>query len=347
MIYILTTRDLTDNGPVKGDQIVLKQFLTLSRRSNNDAVTVRVKRRFSLYGFLINIRLTRLLTFKYSFRSLLLGGIQFENFKMEENDKVLVIGHFLSSILVDKFPSGNFHIIDNEHKKNSSYPWKYFAHKIEGCLYKRELEYLRNHDDAKLLYVTSKDSKNLSNEFSLPLYKKGVDLPADTFPRDEFKLVFWGNLDYIPNRLAVVWFCDNIEMLKNRGYSVRIIGKTTIPSLIRKMKHSDIDYRGYVSNLYNETKDCGLFVAPMWTGSGVQNKILEALLFGIPCLISDYMAEQFEWEVARYSSVASESDFIHKLIGHDIIKYNSENIGDVGSNYSIENSLKSYNYIFK
>ena len=346
MIYILSTRGIVLRGPEKGDQIVLKQFQYLSSQAKSHSYSLKIQKRFSLRTFIGNVNLKRILTARYSLRTLSMAGICFEEYDSTIQHEVVVLGHYLSSIYIKKYPNGIFHLIDNEYKKNSSYPWKFILHRLDGYLYKRELEFIRSHKEARLLYVTNKDSNYLSNEFSLPLYKEKSISDKLSIVRNPKTLVYWGNLDYIPNRLAVEWLCENSEYLLTKGFTIRVIGKIGKKSLIRKMVKSKIDYRGFVEDLNVATEDCGLFIAPMWSGSGVQNKILEALLLGIPCLISDYLAAQFEWPISDYVAVSNKSNFIEDLVDVEVEDLKRNMISGVEDNFSLNKSLISYKKIF-
>ena len=346
MIYILTNRGLSNDGPIKGDQVVLEQFLNLSLDGEHDVTIPKVISRFSLVQFVLRINWMRLFSLQYSFRSLLCIGFDFEKFSLHHDDKIVVIGHYLSSIFVDTYPNIICHLIDNEHKKNSSYPWYFFVHRIEGLLYRRELDYMRSRKKVRFLYVTLKDSLYRPNEFSLPLFKNTSSLSITPELRDPFKLVFWGNLDYIPNLLAVRWLCANLADLERSGFSLRIIGKSTRKSTLRLLRNSGVDYRGYVVDLRQEVSDCGLFVAPMWSGSGIQNKVLEAISFGMPCLISDYLSNQFEWNVSSFISVSDKVTFLSAILHHTDTPQDVDKIVSACENFDRKNSMKHYENIF-
>ena len=346
MIYILTSRGLSEDGPKKGDQVVLDQFLILSGQAEQNVNIPKVLSKFSIVLFFSRVKWSRLLTLRYSFRTLMHIGYKFDKVHIIRRDKLLIIGHYLSSVFVDIYPSATCHLIDNEHKKNSSYPWYFLAHRIEGFLYKRELDYMRSIDNVTLLYVTLRDSSYQRNEFSLPLFKKRLSLINTPKARDPYKIVFWGNLDYIPNLLAVRWLCSNLGELERNGFSLRIIGKATRRSTLRLMKNSGLDYRGYVSDLRQEVGDCGLFVAPMWSGSGIQNKVLEAISFGMPCLISDYLFNQFEWNVSRFVSVADKGTFARAILHQVDVSRDADLLVSACEYFDKKNSIKHYKKIF-
>ena len=49
--------------------------------------------------------------------------------------------------------------------------------------------------------------------------------------------------------------------------------------------------KGYVKDLRTAYDSCRVFVAPLLAGAGLKGKVVDALAFGVPCVMSPVAAE--------------------------------------------------------
>lgn len=104
-------------------------------------------------------------------------------------------------------------------------------------------------------------------------------------------VAFFGKMDYQPNIDAVVWFVENIlEKLDNDIRFIVVGGKPTQKILEYSKKFENLEVTGFVDDPYEILKSCMCIVAPMQTGAGIQNKILETMALGIVNVISSLAA---------------------------------------------------------
>lgn len=100
----------------------------------------------------------------------------------------------------------------------------------------------------------------------------------------EFDLVFVGNLSYPPNIEAVEYISENI-LSQDRNLSCLISGATPHPTVIKICRNNpQITLSGWVEDIRLSYCKGRIFVAPMLIGTGMQNKLLEAMALGIPCI---------------------------------------------------------------
>jgi len=117
----------------------------------------------------------------------------------------------------------------------------------------------------------------------------GIDLkffePVET--NSTHDLVFVGNLSYAPNVEAVEFISKEI-LSKNSDLTCLISGATPHSTIqkISKANHQ-ITLQGWVDDIRFAYKKGRIFVAPMMIGTGMQNKLLEAMALGIPCITTD------------------------------------------------------------
>jgi sugar transferase (PEP-CTERM/EpsH1 system associated) len=102
-------------------------------------------------------------------------------------------------------------------------------------------------------------------------------------------MVFTGVMDYRPNIDAVVWFCDEILPIVQANIPVAnftICGSRPAPAVRRLAKRRGVRVTGWVADARPYLDRAEIFVAPLRMARGVQNKLLEALAMGLPCVAS-------------------------------------------------------------
>lgn len=124
------------------------------------------------------------------------------------------------------------------------------------------------------------------------LVGNGVDLeyfrPAGK-PKRPASIVFTGVMDYLPNVDAVSWFCDQVfpvvlEQVPAANFV--ICGSRPSPAVRRLAKRRGVTVTGRVPDTRPHLEEADVFVAPLRMARGVQNKVLEALAMGLPCVTS-------------------------------------------------------------
>jgi sugar transferase (PEP-CTERM/EpsH1 system associated) len=121
----------------------------------------------------------------------------------------------------------------------------------------------------------------------------GVDAAFFT-PRDaekRFDLLFTGNMNYPPNIDSVLFLVHRVLPLVRRkrpGTSLLIAGVDPVQR-VRELAERDplVTVSGWVKDIRDSYASAQLFVAPMQIGTGLQNKLLEAMAMRMPCVTSD------------------------------------------------------------
>lgn len=99
------------------------------------------------------------------------------------------------------------------------------------------------------------------------------------------KLIFLGRMGYSPNIYAVMWFAKNCFPAINRDFPQTkfvIAGADATKEIINLGNEQNIEVTGYVESMTNILSQADIAVIPMQSGSGMQNKILEAMACGLP-----------------------------------------------------------------
>jgi glycosyltransferase involved in cell wall biosynthesis len=109
----------------------------------------------------------------------------------------------------------------------------------------------------------------------------GVDLQAGapSAGKDPNRLVFTGNMNFPPNHEAAVWFIDHVlPLVVEARPETRFVvaGRNPLPAL-RSRASDRVAVLGSVEDIRAEIAKSALYVAPLVSGGGFKNKVLEAI----------------------------------------------------------------------
>ncbi len=170
---------------------------------------------------------------------------------------------------------------------------------------------------------------------------------------DKHQLVFVGAMNYEPNVSAVRFFCKQVMPSLIKRYTditFYIVGKTPTPEVLALAdKHTIVT--GYVDSVWDYLKDASVVVTPMQSGSGLQNKILQALSVGA-CVVTTpkgfegLVKDDGQPYVARNST--EMIDTISYLLDHpeERVARKSLSIQYVKKHYDIDVIKRKFSKIF-
>ena len=127
---------------------------------------------------------------------------------------------------------------------------------------------------------------------TIRIVPNGVDLEAfsgaeGTAP-DVPTLLFTGNMSYAPNVDAAQHLVQNIlPHIQTRPIRVVLAGAEPAPS-VAALASDEVTVTGWVDDIAAEYTRATLFVAPLRLGTGLQNKVLEAMASALPCVLSPH-----------------------------------------------------------
>src|SRR5579862_556514 len=141
---------------------------------------------------------------------------------------------------------------------------------------------------ARILASSPVDAASISRYVDVPVIAVPNSVNVEFFrpapldvsiPHDPL-LLFVGAMNYRPNRDAVRWFTSSVLPLiirQNSGTRLQLAGPGSDgetngdPSIVSV---------GFAENLADEYRKCDVFVCPLRVGTGIKNKMLEALSSG-------------------------------------------------------------------
>lgn len=254
---------------------------------------------------------------------------QFVNKYLEKNPDALVYayGHDIGILLAEYFADRlifescdsaslyyhrRFKYLKNNQiaKKLNSYTWSLIYQKIEQYLSQR----------AKLYLVPSQADKDwilrLNPQANVTAIGNGtpwVNQPILNRFNHSHKspiIAFHGGMTWDPNRVTAIYLIEKIlPLIKAQSPSVllRIAGTPVFAELKQLENEPNVEICGFVEDIRDWLAECDVYVMPMLQGSGVKNKLIEAMAAGLTIVTNSLGAEALT-EEAKQSIVIADGE---------------------------------------
>ncbi|WP_107037531.1 glycosyltransferase [Brumimicrobium mesophilum] len=168
------------------------------------------------------------------------------------------------------------------------------AKRLSKFVFESEYKRLMNYENSIFEYfehhtIISKQDKQYifhKNRDEIVIIPNGVDdsfLEIKNQHPKTVDLVFIGNMSYPPNVTASQFIVNDILPLLSNNLKVKIAGSNPSKEVM-KLANTQVEITGYVDDIKEAYRSAKIFVAPMFLGTGLQNKLLEAMALGIPCI---------------------------------------------------------------
>ncbi|WP_088889146.1 glycosyltransferase [Leptolyngbya ohadii] len=149
---------------------------------------------------------------------------------------------------------------------------------------------------------------------NLDVVSNGVDLDRFSFvsiPRQSNSIIFAGNMRYFPNINAVQYFIDRVLPLIRDvipDVQLTIVGPNLPLALRQQFSQPGIILTGFVPDVHDYLKRAAVAIAPMQSGSGIQNKVLEAMATGTPVVATCYGMGSLPVQPGKHLFVADDTE---------------------------------------
>ncbi|MBE6494189.1 MAG: glycosyltransferase [Methanosphaera stadtmanae] len=157
------------------------------------------------------------------------------------------------------------------------------------------LNYLKIHNYEKVynkfnncIVVNQKDKQLLEKDIQIPItvVPNGVDTEffKNTEKQEKTKLVFLGDMSTPPNNDAVKYFMEEIHplIIKETEIDFFIVGRNPSNYILELDNYDNIYVTGSVEDVRDYLPRGTIFITPMVSGTGIKNKILEAMSMNLP-----------------------------------------------------------------
>jgi glycosyltransferase involved in cell wall biosynthesis len=171
-----------------------------------------------------------------------------------------------------------------------------------------------NRYDALLAISDSDREKFIERGVSVPIFTLYPSLKSSGIKQavpDEREITagFIGSLDWRPNIKGLIWFLKKVwpetKESKNR-IKLIVAGRNPAPLIKREMKRAGVDYCGSPQLSSTFLEGINLLVVPLFSGSGIRIKIIEALMNGIPVVTTRSGAEGLPHEIAGLITITDD-----------------------------------------
>jgi sugar transferase (PEP-CTERM/EpsH1 system associated) len=158
--------------------------------------------------------------------------------------------------------------------------------------------------------ITSLDRECIQHPMNeeIVVVPNGVDF--NRFKHEEVAkthdLIFSGNMNYPPNVDAAVCLAKEIlPELKKRYPELKLMIAGADPTKkVRSLQSDSVTVTGWVPSMTDCYAQSRIFVAPMRLGTGLQNKLLEAMSMRLPCVTSPLAAKPLDPAVEKGAIIA-------------------------------------------
>ena len=169
------------------------------------------------------------------------------------------------------------------------------------CLARFEIDAMRHARSTLVVNARERDLLlELSPNAAVRIMENGVDLDrftpdANAPPAAQPIVVFCGVMNYAPNEEGARWMARDVWPIVHAARpdaTLMIVGASPTPA-VQALASDDarITVTGAVPDVRQYLWDAAVAVAPLWIARGVQNKVLEAVAAGLPCVVTPPVAE--------------------------------------------------------
>jgi len=174
----------------------------------------------------------------------------------------------------------------------------------------------------KTLFVNKEERDYFNLPHKTEWLSNGVNENLLTYEKIDIKcenhIAFFGKMDYQPNIDAVLWFVKNVLPYLNKNLKFIIVGAYPTKVIQDLPKNfQNVKVTGFIEDPYLILKSSLCVVAPMQTGAGIQNKILESMALGTIDIVSSLAAKPIGAEHGKhflvYDNPKDIADIINKI----------------------------------
>jgi sugar transferase (PEP-CTERM/EpsH1 system associated) len=201
-------------------------------------------------------------------------------------------------------------------------------------------EYFDNHSiislqDQELIYHTKREN--------ITIIPNGID--SDFFKPDanlvkKYTLLFNGNMQYQPNVKSAQYIVEHVLPIVIAKYPEAnlLISGTSPTKEVLALASESVTISGWIDDIRDAYNSAHIFIAPMQIGTGLQNKLLEAMAMKIPCVTSKLANNALNATPGNEILIGNSKEEYAQLIINLIENNNmSSEIGKAGQDYVCQN----------
>jgi polysaccharide biosynthesis protein PslH len=170
-------------------------------------------------------------------------------------------------------------------KTSLLFKWLFRMEAKRLTLYERQVfDYFENH-----IIISNQDKQLIlhPDHKQIKIIPNGVDqnFLSPLKIEKEAELVFVGNMSYAPNVDAIHYIHKHLLSRLPKSFRLLVSGANPHPSILKlAQENTQIHVTGWLEDIREGYCKGKVFLAPMMIGTGMQNKLIEAMALGIPCI---------------------------------------------------------------
>lgn len=222
----------------------------------------------------------------------------------------------------------------------------FFLRQILKIEYKRlqhyEKQIFDSFDKHTIITQTDRDLIPHTQNNSIIIIPNGVDM-NHFFPMDnpkKYDFIFAGNMNYPPNVDAALFLVEKIMPIvwKSIPSATLVLAGANPAAEVQRLKNDNVHITGWIEDIADAYASAKVFVAPMRIGTGLQNKLLEAMAMKLPAVTTSLANEALK-AINQESILVGDTS---KKIAEQLIRLLNEkdlyhHISQSGYDFVIEN----------
>lgn len=195
---------------------------------------------------------------------------------------------------------------------------------LKKWIFNQEYQRLKQYENAIFEYfeyhtiISRQDQREIfhKNNNMITIIPNGV--ATSFFEKIEveikYDIVFTGNMSYPPNITAAKYIVNKI-LPKLPDKTKLLLAGASPHADVKALENKYVIVSGWVDDIRKSYKEGKIFIAPMFLGTGLQNKLLEAMALGVPCITSPLANNALGAKDGEQILLASsEEDFIDHIM---------------------------------
>ncbi len=193
-----------------------------------------------------------------------------------------------------------------------------------SAIYRREAHALRRYEQeisrisSCMIVTTEREAvlmRDISGDVAVHVVPNGVDTDyfnAAALPSKKTQptVIFTGDMSYFPNQEAVTFFAREVlPLIRQSVEKTRflIVGRNPGKSVLGLREIAGVEITGFVPDVRTYLAQSHVAVAPFSIAAGIQNKILEAMAYGLPVVATSRTARGLSPDVADVVAVGDSA----------------------------------------
>jgi len=238
-------------------------------------------------------------------------------------------------------------------KESTNLLKKWYLNFLQKRLFNYEIEIVKRMDG--IICISEKDANWMKkqNLKEITTISFTIDSENETnLPTEENTIFHIGSMDWMANQEGVKWFINKVFPIikKKKESTILHLAGRNMPKLFYDLADKNIVIDSEVENAKTYMKKYNLMIVPLWSGSGIRIKILEAMALGKTIISTTIGSSGIKYTNKENILIAdTELDFAKKIVWCFENPIESEIIGknakiNIQENY---NSLTTSNKLDK